>query len=182
MTCAVNPQTIPVTLSPHPGEKHPISLCRAPLYLHQIPSWAFLSHITHREVNAGEHSARQQSSGAPSGPMNAPFVFSSCILKARGLPVHHIPKKIQSQIFSGNRQYLASVMKAAAVYQVPAKVCDSFFASPCSVTARDRAPTWEGWGLPNLTKTQTFTVANTGGRVCFCIRNMQQGKYQSALL
>lgn len=133
-----------------PGEKHPISLCKAPLYLHQIPSWPFLSHITRREVNAGEHSAQQQSSGAHSCPNNAPFGFSSSILKAQ---VYHIPKKIQSQIFSGNRKYLASVMKAPAVYQVFGKVCDSSFVSLCSLTVRDRAPTWEGWGLSSLTKT-----------------------------
>lgn len=159
MACVVNLQTITVTLSPLPGEKHPISLRKAPLYLHQIPSWGLLSHITHREVNAGEHSAQQQSSGAPSCPNNAPFGFSSSILKAR---VYHIPKKIQSQIFSGNRKYLAPVMKAPAVYQVFGKVCHSSFVSLCSMTVRDRAPTWECWGLSNLTKTY-FSLLQTHG-------------------
>lgn len=115
-------------------------------------------------------------------PMNAPFVFSCSVLKAPGLPFHHISKRIQSQIFSGNRKYLVSSTKAAAVYRVSGKVCDSSFMSSCSATVRDRASTRESWGLSNLTKTRTFTLANTGGKVCFCIRNMQQGKSKSALL
>jgi len=132
MACAINLQAFTITLSPHPGEKHPISLCKASLYLHKIPSWAFLSTITHREVKAGEHSALQESSGAPSCAMNAPLIFTSSILKAQGLPVHHISKTIQSQIFSGNRKCLASAMKAAAVYQVSGR---SVTALSCPRTA-----------------------------------------------
>lgn len=65
---------------------------------------------------------------------------------------------------------------------ISGKVCDSSFMSPHSVTARDRATTWDVWEESNLAKTQAFTIANTEGRVCFCTSNMQQGNYKSAIL
>lgn len=178
MACVVNLQTITVTLSPLPGEKYPISLCKAPLYLNQIllgPSLAIL--LTEKSMLVS------------TVPDSSLLVHPHAqIMHLLGFP----PVFWKHRFTTYQRKFSPrSSLEIGNIWHLSWKHLLYIRSLVRSVTAPScpyAAWQWETEHQPGkvgdcpIWPKHTFTIANTWGRVCFCIRDTQQGKYTAALL